>query len=128
MWMSDGSAGEGRVSAMVGPTEVRPGSTVVTRTIETVEEARGTPALRARLDAAVVRVELVPRYGARPRGPPHDADDVEPAAMYALTPLISLASYEVCAGVKPAAIRYLRRDPRGRIVNDAILHRISGAQ
>lgn len=129
--MSEGSSNGQRVSAMIGPAEVRTGSTVVTRTIETVEETSGVPALRARLDDAVVRVAFVPQYGGPPgrsHGRPHGGDDLEPAAVYALTPLVSLASYERCAGVGPPAIRYLRRDARGRTVNDAILHRMSSAQ
>lgn len=131
MWMSEGSSGGQRVSAMIGPAEGRTGSTVLTRTIETVEEANGAPPLRARLDAAVVRVELVPRYGGesgRSSTGSHVGDGLEPAAVYALTALVSVASYEACAGVGPPAIRYLRRDARGRIVNDAILHRIPSAQ
>ena len=128
--MSEGASGGQRVSAMIGPPESRTGSTLVTRTIETVEEASDVPALRARLDDAVMRVELVPPYGAkleRSSRRSHGGDHLEPAAVYALTPFVSLASYEACAGRGPAAIRYLRRDASGRIVSDAILRRIPSA-
>lgn len=111
---------------MIGPSEVRATSTVVTRTIETVEGAGDTTPLRVRLDDAVVRLKLVPRYtGAGDGSKRHSArsDDTEPAAVYALTPLVSLASYEVCAG--PPAVRYLRRDAHGRIEKDAMLYWVS---
>ena len=129
--MSEGSSQGRRVLAMIGPAEVRTGSTLVTRTIETVEGTGDAPALRARLDDAVMRVDLVPPYGTTLEAPSrrsHSRDGLEPAAVYALTPLVSLASYEACAGRGPAAIRYLRRDARGRIVNDAMLHRIPSMQ
>ena len=129
--MSEGSSDGQRVSAMIGPADVRIGGTVLTRTIETVEEANGAPPLRARLDDAVVRLELVPRYAGKSGHSStgsHVGDGLEPAAVYALTALVSVASYEACAGAGPPAIRYLRRDARDRIVNDVILHRIPSAQ
>jgi hypothetical protein len=131
MWTSDSESSGHRISAMIGPADVRTGSTLVTRTIASVEVPRAAPALRPRLDAAVMRVELVPPYGrsverSSRRSPP--GDGLEPAAVYALTPSVSLASYEACPGLGPAAIRYLRRDGHGRIIDDAMLHRIPSAQ
>jgi hypothetical protein len=49
----------------------------------------------------------------------------EPAAAYALSMLISVASYEACAGPSPFAVRYLRRDAHGGIAKDVMLHRVS---
>jgi hypothetical protein len=112
MWTNEGSPEARRVAALIGPPEMRAGSTVVTRAIETIE---GQDSLRARLDTAVVRLELVPRY----RG----GDELEPAGVYAITPLVSLVSYEACTGL--LAVRYLRRDPRGGVASDAMLHRVS---
>ncbi|HSQ29740.1 MAG TPA: hypothetical protein VLN49_07820, partial [Gemmatimonadaceae bacterium] len=114
------------VAAMIGPAQVQTGSTVVTRTVETVEGADGAMPLRVRLEDAVMRLELVPRYLGAPGGLQRRSprrDEMEPAAVYALTPLVSLASYEVCAG--PPTVRYLRRDAHGRIEKDAMLYSAS---
>ena len=131
IWMNESSSNGQRVSVMIGPAEVRAGATVLTRTIETVEEASGAPPLRARLDDAVVRVELVPHLGGKPVRSWRQSgagDGLEPAAVYTLTTLVLVASYESCPGLGPAAIRYLRRDEHGRVVSDAILRRLSSAQ
>jgi len=85
----------------------------------------------------VVRLELLPplRGGSRPdsgTGPSdeqheqHPADQ-HPAAVYAVTPLILLASYEPCAiGAAVPRLRYIRRDANGRVVTDVMLARTSG--
>lgn len=115
MWTNDAAPEAARIAALIGPPEMRAGSTIVTRTIETIEGPDSEAQLRARLDDAVVRLELVPRY----RG----GDELEPAGAYAVTPLISLVSYEACAGL--SAVRYLRRDEQGAIASDAMLRKIS---
>lgn len=111
---------------MIGPPEVRTGSTVVTRSIETVEGADRPAPLRSRLDTAVMRLELVPRYLGEHRDshePSPDADALDPAGVYVVTPLVSVVSYEGCAGLP--AVRYIRRDPRGGLASDAMLRRVS---
>ncbi len=126
MWSTGDSPESARVAAMIGPAEVRAGSTVVTRTIETVEGTVIPSPVRTRLDDAVMRLEFGPRYlgerrASADRG--RGADQLEAAAVYALTPLVTLVSYEACAG--PPAVRYLRRDAHGGIASDAMLHRVS---
>ena len=114
---------------MIGPPEVRTGSTVVTRSIETVEGADRPAPLRSRLDTAVMRLEFVPRYLGEHRdsvGPSPGGDDQEPAGVYVVTPLVSVVSYEGCAGLP--AVRYIRRDTRGGIASDAMLRRVSTLQ
>src|SRR5690349_6274752 len=49
-------AGGGRVAVMLGPTELRGGSTVVTRRVEAIETGSGGHELRSRLDTAVVHL------------------------------------------------------------------------
>ena len=127
MWTDKDPSDSMRVVAMIGPAEVRAGSTAVTRMIETIEGAGQTRSIRSRADAAVMHLELVPRYGVD--GPkassPTSADRAtEPAAAYTLPSLITVASYDACAGPTPFAVRYLRRDAGGRIARDAMLHRI----
>lgn len=124
IWTSSGSADGEHVAAMIGPAEVRAGSTFITRAIETVEPASSALVVRTRLDNASMRLELVPRYlgervasSARTR----DAGPRESAAVYALTPFVSVISYEACAG--PPAVRYLRRTVDGAIARDVMLRR-----
>ena len=124
MWTNDGAPEAARVAALIGPPEMRAGSTVVTRAIETIEASDSQAQLRARLDDAVVRLELVPRLAGERANPARPGgDELEPAGVYAVTPLVSLVSYEACAGV--SAVRYLRRDARGAIASDAMLRKIS---
>jgi len=126
MWTEQASADANRVVAMIGPAEVREGSTVVTRTIETIEAVGQTQPIRSRADAAVMHVEVLPRYVAdRSRADSQALGDrpTEAAAAYMLTPLVSVVSYESCAG--PPAVRYLRRNARGAIARDEMLRRAS---
>lgn len=126
MWTEQESPDTNRVVAMIGPAEVRAGSTVVTRTIETIEAVGQTQSIRSRADAAVMHVEVLPRYVADRIGAGSRAlrdRPTEPAAAYTLTPLVSVVSYESCAG--PPAVRYLRRDARGAIARDEMLRRVS---
>ena len=47
-----------------------------------------------------------------------------PAAVYAITPLVLLASYEPCdASAGEPRIRYLRRDEHGGVATDLMLRR-----
>ena len=109
---------------MLGPTELRGASAVVTRSVEAVE-AGATPERRSRVDTAVVHVDLLPPYGSNSTG--RRAAE-QAAAVYAITPRILIAAYEACAEGGAPAIRYLRRDSAGRIAVDAMLRRDPGAQ
>lgn len=130
MWTDEAASDSARVVAMIGPAEVRAGSTAVSRTIETIEGVGKTQPIRTRADAAVMHLELLPNYPADGRAvsssTPAADRPTEPAAAYALTPLISVVSYEACAG--PPAVRYLRRNAHGGIARDAMLRRVSGLQ
>lgn len=47
-----------------------------------------------------------------------------PAAVYAVGPLVLLASYEPCGlGIREPLIRYLRLDGKGRVATDVLLQR-----
>ena len=127
MWTDEAASDNGRVVAMIGPPEVRAGSTAVSRTIEIIEGVGTSQPIRSRADAAVMHLELLPNFPADGRAvsnskPAADRPTV-PAAAYALTPLISVVSYEACVG--PPAVRYLRRDAHGGIARDAMLRRVS---
>jgi hypothetical protein len=129
MWMDKDAPDSTRVVAMIGPAEVRAGSTAVTRMIETIEGAGRAQAIHSRADAVVMHLELLPRYAVDRRADSHNrasADRAtEPAAAYAVSTLVSVASYEACAGPIPFAVRYLRRDSHGDIAKDVMLHRAS---
>jgi hypothetical protein len=119
----------GRVAAMIGPSQVQAGETRVMRRVETIETLLDGRTIRHATDTAVVRLELLPApsdslgrrvsRGLRP--------DMHPAAVYAVSPRVVLASYEPCAasGATPR-LRYLRRAPDGRPVIDVMLRRTSG--
>jgi hypothetical protein len=128
MWTDKDAADSTRVVAMIGPPDVRAGSTALTRTIETIEGAGRTQPVHSRADAAEMHLELLPRYAVDERAEATSRTSVdrttEPAAAYTISTLISLASYEACAGPSPFAVRYVRRDASGRVVHDAMLHRI----
>jgi len=124
MWTNEGAPEAARVAALIGPPEMRAGSTVVTRAIETIERPDSQAQLRARLDDAVVRLELVPRFaGGKRESARSSGDELEPAGVYAVTPQVSLVSYEACAGL--SAVRYLRRDAHGGIASDAMLRKVA---
>ena len=132
MWTDNDAPDSTRVVAMIAPTEVRSGSTAVTRMIETIEGTGRTQPIHGRVDAAAMHLELLPRYAVDGRAGATSRTSVdratEPAAAYTLSTLISLASYEACAGPSPFAVRYVRRDTSGRVVHDAMLHRIPDSQ
>ena len=113
---------------MIGPSRVQPGGVRLTRRVETIETDPDGRTIRRATDTAAVRLELLPTpldsLGvdvARPEA------ESEPAAVYAVTPRIVVASYEPCAasGASPR-LRYLRRGVDGRPVIDVMLRRVSG--
>jgi hypothetical protein len=108
---------------MLGPTELRSGQAVVTRTIEAIE-MNTDGERRSRADTAVVHVDLLPPYGtAAPRMVDDRSRPGQAAAVYSITPRVMIAAYESCGDVGAPAIRYLRRDDRGQIAVDAMLRR-----
>jgi hypothetical protein len=130
VWTDNDGTSTDRVVAMIGPAEVRAGSTAVTRIIETMESSADVAPIRSRAEAALMHIELLPRFSAAaPGGTPsqrRSGNGTEPAAAYALTPLLSLIAYEACSGAP--TVRYLRRDARGGIARDVMLHRVSALQ
>jgi hypothetical protein len=117
-----------RVVAMIGPTTPDERALVVTRPVESIEVTADGDTSRYRHDAATVSLELLPPLGslgtdslpAASTGTPH------PAATYAVSAHVWLAAYEPCAtSHRGPRIRYLRRDPAGRIVTDVMLYRAS---
>ena len=116
--------GGGRVAVMLGPTELRGGSTIVTRSIEAIETGTQGREVRSRLDTAVVHLDLLPSYGgavSRQVGNAPLAN--QPVAVYTISPRVLIAAYEACADAGAPAIRYLRRDEQGHIAIDAMLRR-----
>ena len=128
VWSYQSAEGVGRVAVMLGPTELRGASAVVTRSVEAIEVG-ATGERRSRVDTAVVHIELLPPYG---RPSPRVGTDRRAAeqavAVYAITPRILIAAYEACGEGGAPAIRYLRRDSVGRVAADAMLRREPGAQ
>ena len=124
LWVGGQPAGV-RVAAMVGPASAHGDRARITRRVETLELRPGADSIRLTTDTASVTLELLPAYradGARAAG----TGGAEPAAVYAVSPLVMLASYEPCAasGDEPR-IRYLRRDVRGGVTTDLMLRRES---
>ena len=128
VWNYQSADGIGRIAVMLGPTELRGASAVVTRSVEAIETG-ATGKRRSRVDTAVVHIDLLPPYG---RPAPQVSTDQraaeQAAAVYAITPRILIAAYEACGEGGAPAIRYLRRDSTGRIAVDAMLRRDPGAQ
>ena len=114
-----------RVAAMVGHASADADHARITRRVETLEVREHAEAIRLANDTASVTLDLLPPYGDGSRG----ADQVEkgrPAAVYVVSPLVLLASYEPCAAsADEPRIRYLRRDPRGAVATDLMLRRES---
>ena len=126
LWVSERSTPTARVAAMVGPASVADRARI-TRRVETLELRDGAKAIRLATDTASVRLDLLPPLGARRAvGGVAPAEHTEPAAVYAITPLVLLASYEPCdASAGEPRIRYLRRDERGGVATDLMLRRES---
>jgi hypothetical protein len=111
LWVYEDRLTSHRVAAMVGPAKTQAGSAHLTRRVETLETRPGADAIRHASDTASVRLELVPP-GARP------------AAVYPVSPLVLLASYEPCSlGLREPLIRYLRQDSQGHVATDVLLRR-----
>jgi hypothetical protein len=114
---------------MIGPARSKAGETRLTRPVATLETTPAGRTIRHSQDAAVVRLELLPmpggvRAGDSSAGP---SDGEHPAAVYAVTPLILLASYEPCMVTTAAPrLRYIRHDAAGRVVTDVMLVRTAG--
>ena len=124
LW-AGGHSGGLRVAAMVGPVSADGDRARITRRVETLELRAGADSIRFATDSASVTLELLPPY--RGEGTRTGAGGgAEPAAVYAVSPLVLLASYEPCAasGEDPR-IRYLRRDARGGVTTDLMLRRES---
>ena len=116
--------GGGRVAVMLGPTELRGGSTIVTRSIEAIETGTQGREVRSRLDTAVVHLDLLPSYGSAVSRIIANASGAnQPVAVYTISLRVLIAAYESCADAGAPAIRYLRRDEQGHIAIDAMLRR-----
>ena len=124
LWLGGDRAGL-RVAAMVGPASTDGDRARITRRVETLELRRGADSIRVATDTASVTLELLPPYrGAVTRHA--DAGRAAPAAVYAVSPLVLLASYEPCAASSDEPrIRYLRRDALGGVTTDLMLRRES---
>jgi len=124
VWSFEAAGGDGRVAVMLGPAELRGGSSVVTRSVEAVEAGAQSDELRNRVDTAVMHLDVLPPYGGATSGTVAvEVRSGQSAAVYSITPRVLIAAYESCAGVGAPAIRYLRRDERGRIAVDVMLRR-----
>ncbi len=111
LWVYQDPVSHHRVAAMVGPAKTPAGSAQVTRRVETLEERPGIDTFRHTSDTAAVQLELIPPGG-------------RPAAVYPVGSLVLLASYEPCSpALREPLIRYLRRDPQGRVATDVLLRR-----
>ena len=127
LWVSERSTPTARVVAMVGPTSAVGDRARITRRVETLELRDGAEAIRLATDTASVTLDLLPPPGARgPAAGSAVAVPTAPAAVYAITPLVLLASYEPCdASAGEPRIRYLRRDEHGAVATDLMLRRES---
>ena len=124
LWSSDPNTTGARVVALLGPVAVEAEHPRLTRRVETLEQRDGAAPIRLASDTASVRLELLPAFGPRRATAVPTASVTEPAAIYAITPLVLLASYEPCdASAGEPRIRYLRRDRRGGVAADLMLHR-----
>ena len=127
LWIGVRAAPRARVAALIGPASPDGERARITRRVETLEVS-GSDSLRLATDTASVRLALLPPFqpsSASVGVPGRSA--TEPAAVYAITPLVLLASYEPCAGsAGEPRIRYLRHDQRGAVAIDVMLRRESG--
>lgn len=124
LWAGGSPAGL-RVAAMVGPASADGHRARITRRVETLEVREGAEAIRLASETASVALEFLPPY----RGGDSRAEQGTrpgPAAVYAVSPHVLLASYEPCAAsADEPRIRYLRRDARGGVTTDLMLRRES---
>lgn len=120
IWVSERSTLSARVAALVGPASPAADRARITRHVETLELRDGAESIRLAVDTASVTLELLPRRGAG------GTTASEPAAVYAVTSRVLLASYEPCdASAGEPRLRYLRRDEQGRVATDLMLRRES---
>jgi hypothetical protein len=128
LWIGVRTAPRTRVAALIGPVSTDGDRARITRRVETLEVVAESDSLRLATDTASVKLALLPPFeassasaGGRMRS------GAEPAAVYAVSPLVLLASYEPCAeSAGEPRIRYLRRDQRGAVAIDVMLRRESG--
>jgi hypothetical protein len=135
LWLNDPGGSGVRVAAMIGPSRPDDRSLALTRPVESVEVTAAGDTIRHRIAAASVSLELLPPPPSR-EGPTDAASasagraggaTEQPAATYAPSLDVRLASYEPCAtSPRGPRIRYIRRDAAGRIVIDVMLRRASG--
>jgi hypothetical protein len=127
LWIGVRSSPRTRVAALIGPASTDGDRARITRRVETLELVAGSDSLRLETDTASVKLELLPPFQAPGGSSAAARSSTEPAAVYAITPLVLLASYEPCAGsAGEPRIRYLRRDERGLVALDVMLRRESG--
>jgi len=127
LWVSERRTPTARVAAMVGPASAVGDRARITRRVETLELRDGAKSIRLATDTASVKLELLPPLGVRLSSAGSvDTAHTEPAAVYAVTRLVLLASYEPCdASAGEPRIRYLRRDEHGGVATDLMLRRES---
>ena len=127
LWIGARTVPRTRVAAMIGPASADGERARLTRRVETLELVAGADSIRLSTDSASVKLELLPPFqapGSRDGAP--STGGSQPAAVYAVTPLVLLASYEPCAeSAGEPRIRYLRRDARGAVATDLMLRRES---
>ena len=126
LWVGERSTPPMRVAALVGPASPDEERARITRHVESLEVREGASAIRTASDTASMKLELLPSFeGGRARlASAGDGASTEAAAVYAITPLVLLASYEPCDGsAGEPRIRYLRRDKRGVVATDLMLRR-----
>ena len=127
LWIGMRSSPRTRVAALIGPASSDDDRARITRRVETLELVAGSDSLRLVTDTASVKLALLPPFAASSAPGVSVRSGTEPAAVYAVTPLVLLASYEPCAGsASEPRIRYLRRDERGAVAIDVMLRRESG--
>lgn len=131
LWAERGAA-QVRVTARIGHAQPS-GSAfgALWHHVETLESLPGRQPLRVTRDSATVRLELLPPYANDPTPPdpaPIHRREPHPTAAYVAPEGVVLASYESCALANPEPlVRYFRRDGRGQVVTDVMLHRLSVA-
>jgi hypothetical protein len=114
LWVHQSRVTSQRVAAMIGPAKALADQAQVIRRVETLETLPGADTIRLASDTASVRLELIPPGG-------------RPAAVYPVSSLVLLASYEPCGlGMREPLLRYLRRDADGQVATDVLLQRDAG--
>jgi hypothetical protein len=126
LWIGERSVPPMRVAAMVGPASPGEGARI-TRRVESVELRDGASPIRSSTDTASMKLELLPPFGRRAESAGVAGSQMtQPVAVYAITTLVLLASYEPCdPSVGEPRVRYLRRDDRGVVAADLMLRRES---